>query len=156
MANRYPDTNPSSGDEDHDFLGKLLQVANAGPSGGGGGLTDTQLRATPVPVSNTPLTNFGAGEYETVAAGSTAQVLGATGAAGDYIAGLLVIPATVGCGVVTLLDGATSIPVFVGGGTTALPSCIPFFIPLGMISASGAWKVTTGANVSVIGVGNFT
>lgn len=96
------------------------------------------------------------GEYETVAAGQTAQPLGATGAVGDHIVGLLVIPAVVACGLVTLLDGATSIPVFVGGGTTALPSCIPFFIPLGLKSLNGAWKVTTGANVSVIAIGDFT
>lgn len=107
-----------------------------------------------VPVALPP--DFSAGEYETVAAGQTAQVIGTTtGGVGDYIAGLLVIPAVVACGAVTLLDGATSIPVFVGGGTTALPSCIPFFIPLGMKSVSGAWKVTTGANVSVIAIGNF-
>lgn len=110
---------------------------------------------TPVTVSNTPLTNFGAGEYETVAASQTAQALGATGATGDYLQGLLVIPATTSPGVVTLLDNATSIPVFVGGATS-VSNLVPFFIPLGMISVSGAWKVTTGANVSVIGIGNFT
>ena len=110
---------------------------------------------TVIPVSNTPLTNFGAGEYETVAASQTAQVLGATGATGDYISGLLVIPATTSPGLVTLLDNATSIPVFVGGATS-VSNLVPFFISLGMISVSGAWKVTTGANVSVIGIGNFT
>lgn len=95
-------------------------------------------------------------EFETVAAGQTAQVLGATGAAGDFIAGVLVVPAVVACGVVTLLDGATSIPLFVGGGTTALADAKPFFIELGMRSVSGAWKITTGANVSVIAIGDFT
>jgi len=108
-----------------------------------------------VPVSNTPLTNFGAGEYETVAASQTAQVLGATGAVGDFLAGLLVIPATTSPGNVILLDNATSITVF-AGGATSVSNLVPFFIPLGMISVSGAWKVTTGANVSVIGIGNFT
>lgn len=100
--------------------------------------------------------DFSSGEYETVAASQTAQVLGSSGAAGDYVAGLLVIPAVVACGAVTLLDNATPISVFVGGGTTALPSCIPFFIPLGIKSVSGPWKVTTGANVSVVAVGNFS
>ena len=95
------------------------------------------------------------GDYETVAAGVTAQALGATGEKGDYIFGLLIIPAVAACGIVTLLDGATSIPVFVGGGTTALPSCIPFFVPLGLRSQSGAWQITTGADVSVIAIGNF-
>ncbi len=108
-----------------------------------------------VPISNTPLTNFGAGEYETVAASQTAQALGATGATGDYISGILVIPATTTPGVVTLLDNATSIPVFVGGASS-VSNLVPFFIPLGMISVSGAWKITTGANVSCIGIGNFT
>lgn len=94
--------------------------------------------------------------YETVAASQTAQVMGATGAIGDYIDSILVIPALVACGVVTLLDGATSIPVFVGGGTTALADAKPFLIPLKLTSVVGAWKITTGASVSCIGIGVFT
>jgi hypothetical protein len=96
-----------------------------------------------------------AGEYETVAASQTAQTLGPTGATGDYIAGILVIPATTSPGVVTLLDNATSIPLFVGGASS-VSNLIPFYIPLGMKSVSGAFKITTGANVSCIGIGNFT
>jgi hypothetical protein len=98
---------------------------------------------------------FGAGEYETVAATATAQVLGATGAAGDYISGVLVIPATTSPGNVLLLDSATSITVFTGGASS-VSNLVPFFIPLGMVSVSGAWKITTGSNVSCIGIGNFT
>lgn len=94
-------------------------------------------------------------EYETVAASQTAQVLGTTGGTGDYIKGLLVIPATTSPGNVLLLDNATSITVFTGGATS-VSNLTPFFIPLGMKSVSGAWKVTTGSNVSVIGIGNFT
>lgn len=93
--------------------------------------------------------------YETVAASQTAQVLGATGATGDYLSGLLVIPATTSPGNVLLLDNAISITVFAGGASSVL-SLIPFFIPIGAKSVSGAWKVTTGANVSVVGVGQFT
>lgn len=92
--------------------------------------------------------------YETVAASATAQVLGATGATGDYIQRLIIIPATTAPGVVTLLDNATSIPIWVGGTVGA--DLKPFTIEIGMKSASGAWKVTTGANVSAIGVGRFT
>lgn len=106
-------------------------------------------------ITNTPLTNFGAGEYETVAASQTAQALGAVGATGDYISGVLVVPATTSPGNVLLLDNATSITVF-AGGATSVSNLVPFFIPLGMISVSGAWKITTGANVSCIGIGNFT
>jgi hypothetical protein len=110
---------------------------------------------TVIPVANTPLTNFGAGEYETVAASQTAQTLGATGGTGDYISGVLVVPATTSPGNVLLLDNATSITVF-AGGASSVSNLVPFFIPLGMISVSGAWKITTGTNVSCIGIGNFT
>lgn len=137
------------------ILAQIASNTKSGAAGSGSGLTNAQLRASPVPVINTPLTNFGAGEYETVAASQTAQVLGASGAAGDYIAGLLVIPATTSPGNVLLLDNATSITVFTGG-SSSVSNLVPFFIPLSMISVSGAWKVTTGSNVSVIGIGNFT
>jgi hypothetical protein len=93
--------------------------------------------------------------YETVAASQTGQVLGGSGATGDYIDGVLVIPATTSPGNVILIDNATSITIFTGGATS-VTNLVPFYIPLGMISASGAWKLTTGANVSAIGIGNFT
>lgn len=96
------------------------------------------------------------GDYETVAASQTAQVMGGSGAVGDYLAGVLIIPATTAAGAVSILDGSTSISIFAGGGTTALTTLIPFFVPLGMVSASGPWKITTGANVSAIGIGNFS
>lgn len=95
-------------------------------------------------------------DYETVAAGQTAQVLGPTGSIGDYIEGLLIVPAVVACGAVTLLDGATSITLFVGGGTTALVDAKPFYVKLGMRSVEGPWKLTTGASVSCIAMGDFT
>lgn len=97
----------------------------------------------------------GAQQYETVAASQTAQVLGASGAAGDFLTGLLVIPATTSPGNVLLLDNATSITVFTGGATS-VSDLRPFFIPIGVLSVSGAWKVTTGTNVSVIAVGKFS
>lgn len=138
---------------------KIVQVGASGlPTGAATAAkqdTGNTSLAT-IATQTAPIVNFGAGEYETVAASQTAQVLGATGAAGDYIAGILVIPAVVACGLVTLLDGATSIPVFVGGGTTALPSCIPFFIPLGVKAVGAGWSITTGASVSCIASGNFT
>ena len=100
-------------------------------------------------------TQFLSGEYETVAASQTGQAIGATGAAGDYMAGILVVPATTSPGNVLLLDDATSITVFTGG-TSSVSNLVPFYIPLNMVSASGAWSITTGANVSCIAVGNFT
>lgn len=95
-------------------------------------------------------------EYETVAASQTNQTLGATGAAGDYLSALLVIPATTAAGQVQIKDGSgTAITVFTGG-TGSVTSLVPFTIALGLVSTSGAWQVTTGANVSAIGIGNFT
>lgn len=94
--------------------------------------------------------------YETVAAGQTAQVLGTNGAVGDFISGILITPATAAGGVVTLIDGSTSIPIYVGGGTTALPSLVPVYVPLNIFSVSGPWKITTGANITCVAMGSFT
>lgn len=99
--------------------------------------------------------NLSGGEYETVAASQTAQVLGGSGALGDYLHGILVVPATLSPGNIIILDDATSITVFTGGASS-ITELRPFFIPLGMVSVSGAWKVTTGANVSCIAIGNFS
>ena len=87
-------------------------------------------------------------EFETVAASQTDQVIGATGAVGDFLAGIHVVPATTSPGVVQIKDGGGSaITVFTGGTVSDLK---PFFIKLGFKSASGAWKVTTGLNVSCV------
>jgi hypothetical protein len=95
-------------------------------------------------------------QYETIAAGQTAQVLGTAGAKGDFIAGILIIPALAAAGLVTLLDGATSIPIYVGGAVTALPNLMPVYVRLNLFSANGAWSVTTGASVSCIAMGSFS
>lgn len=156
-------------------------VAVSGP------LTDAQLRASAVPVSaaslplptgaataelqttgNTALAAIrsavegvqtvavAGAEYETVSASQTDQALGATGATGDRIDGLTVIPATTSPGAVSIKDGSnTAITVFTGGASS-VGSLVPFFVPLGLTSTSGAWQITTGANVSVIASGNFT
>lgn len=109
---------------------------------------------TSIPVAATTVDPYS--QYETVAASATTQAMGATGATGDYLAGVLVFPGTAVCGVVTIFDNATQIGQFAGGGTTALPSLVPFMIPVGLFSVSGAWKITTGANVTAVGIGKFT
>lgn len=97
-----------------------------------------------------------AGEYETIAASATDQALGITGASGDYLKGLLVVPGTTSPGAVSIKDGGGSaITVFTGGGSS-VSDLTPFLVPLGLYSTSGAWQVTTGANVTAIGIGNFT
>lgn len=107
-------------------------------------------------MTNAPITiaDYYLTDYATVAASATAQVLGATGAVGDYIEGILVTPATTSPGNVLLLDGATSITVFVGGATS-VADLKPFYVRLGIKSKVGAWKITTGANVSCIASGKF-
>ena len=47
-----------------------------------------------------PYLDLGNGEYETVAAGSSDQVMGPTGGVGDCLAGVLIIPATTSPGAV--------------------------------------------------------
>lgn len=93
--------------------------------------------------------------YETVAADQTAQVLGATGAKGDYVSHVVITPASTDAGAVTLIDDATSITLF-AGGTGSVGDLRPFSVPLDMVSASGAWKVTTGGDVSCVVVGMFS
>ena len=94
-------------------------------------------------------------QYETIAAGQTAQVLGTVGATGDDVDGLLVIPATTSPGQVLLLDNASSITVFVGG-PSSVSDLRPFHVPLHIRSVNGPWKVTTGADVSVVAMGKFS
>lgn len=150
-------------------------VSIAGTVAVSGPLTDAQLRATAVPVSaaSLPLPSGAATaakqdeataainalrgpDYETVAAGQTAQPLGATGAAGDLLTGLLIVPASTSPGAVSIADGAGGAITVFAGGATSVATLHPFFVPLGAVSATGGWSVTTGANVSVIAVGNFT
>jgi hypothetical protein len=95
------------------------------------------------------------GEFETVAASQTAQTIGATGAAGDYLAGVMCFPQTTTPGVVTILDNASQWGSF-PGGASSVSNLVPFFIPVGCSSVSGAWKVTTGANIHCVAMGNFT
>ncbi len=115
----------------------------------------TKVAGVDTTASGLPVKNASAMGYETVAAAQTAQVLGGSGAIGDWLDSVLIIPATTSPGVVTVLDNATSIPIFVGGALS-VTSLNPFSAKIGANSASGAWKITTGANVSVVAFGNFT
>lgn len=134
-----------------------LISSQTGITGGAGAVGAACPRVTLATDDQTAanLNNALKGEYETVAASQTAQVLGATGAAGDYLAGVLIVPATTSPGNVIILDSATSITIF-AGGASSVSNLVPFMVPLGMTSVSGAWKITTGTNVSCIGIGNFT
>lgn len=95
--------------------------------------------------------------YEHVAASQTAQVLGATGANGDYLHRLICTVTTSATGNVVIVDGSgtgilthTVLPALAGTGVNV------YNIEVNAVSADGAWKVTTGAGVEVMAVGIFS
>lgn len=92
-------------------------------------------------------------EYETVAASQTAQVLGATGATGDFLSHVILQPTATNAGTTTILDNATVIFTFTTGTLTDLS---PKTIPINAFSVSGAWKITTGASITATAFGDFT
>jgi hypothetical protein len=130
-------------------------VGQAGVAGGAGAVGATVQRVTFC--SDSPgVANATAGEYETVAASQTTQTLGATGATGDYLEAVLIVPASTAPGAVAIKDGSNGAITIFAGGTGSITDLAPIYVPLGLISTSGAWQVTTGINESAIGIGNFT
>lgn len=95
-------------------------------------------------------------KYKAIAASASAAVIGATGATGDYLSHVLVIPATTSPGAVSITDGTGSAITIFAGGASSVASLVPFAVPVGAVSTTGAWKATTGTNVSIIGFGNLT
>ena len=96
-------------------------------------------------------------QYEHVAASQTAQVLGGTGAIGDYIHRLICTVTTAATGNVVLVDGTgvgilthTVLPALAGTGINV------YNIEVNARSTTGAWKITTGAGVEVMAVGIFS
>lgn len=140
-----------------------LPVVNVGGgSGGDATLAEQQAQTlvledirTAATDANPVLVDIGQDNYETVAASQTSQICGGVGSTGDYLAGLLVVPATTSPGGVSIGDGSTSIVVFTGGASS-VSNLVPFFVPLGIKSTASGWTVTTGANVSAVAVGQFT
>ena len=88
---------------------------------------------------------------EHVAASQTAQVLGTTGATGDYLHRLVITVSATATSTVSLLDNTTS-HVLVAANT----AIGVYSIEINTFSKNGAWKVTTGAGAEVIAMGNFT
>lgn len=95
--------------------------------------------------------------FETVAASQSTQAMGVTGAAGDILAGVLITPTAPNPGAVSIKDGTSgsAITIF-AGGVTSVQDLKPFYVSLGVKSSNGFWQITTGANVTAIGFGNFT
>ncbi len=91
--------------------------------------------------------------YETVAAGQTDQVMGRVGARGDVLSHIIIQPATTGAATSTVKDGSTVIFTFTGG---TLADLSPIVVPFNLQSTSGAWTLTTGANVAILAIGDFS
>lgn len=103
-----------------------------------------------------------AGDYVPIAASQTAAIIQkSTAAQYDYLAGVLIVPASTSPGAVSIIDGSGGTPrkIF-EGGSSSVSNLVPFFVPLGIVAASASatvgWHITTGANVSVICVGDFS
>ena len=92
-------------------------------------------------------------QYEHVPVSQTAQVLGGTGATGDYLHRLICTVSTAATGNVIILDGAFSHTILPASPGTGINS---YNIEVNAISRSGPWRITTGAGVEVLAVGIFS
>lgn len=95
-------------------------------------------------------------DYEAVAASQTDQVCGVTGAAGDFLHSLVIVPATTSPGNVLIEDGTNSAITVFTGGASSVGDLTPIVLEFNIRSTSGAWEITTGANVSALCIGRFT
>lgn len=97
-----------------------------------------------------------AGEYEDVAASVTNQQLGGSGTQkGQHLSHLIIFPANTSPGAVTLKDGASEKVVF-PGGVDSVSNLIPFVVFFAIDGQGDGFFITTGANVSVRAVGDFS
>lgn len=112
-------------------------------------------------------------DYERVEQGQTDQALGTTGVSGDVLENLLIIAERTGYGgpcPTSYPIASTSYPIGTvyikdGSGSSIKIKEADYYnvnsgtrvqsVKVGARSTSGGWKVSTGCNVSVIGVGRF-
>lgn len=90
--------------------------------------------------------------YHKIAASET-KSLGPGGRVGDYLSHIIINPATVTPGSVTIYDGAELFDTYSVG---TLTNTAPLAVPIGMRSKHGGWRVTCGASVSAVATGTFT
>ena len=112
------------------------------------------MPAIPAGVNN--IGHVGGTDYEAVAASSTNQIMGATGALGDFLSHITVVPTSVNPGVVQIKDGGNAAITVFAGGTGSITTLHPFTIMIGAKTTNGTWQITTGANLSCIVFGDFT
>jgi hypothetical protein len=131
-------------------IGTVNVTATQAPSNG----QATKANSTPV----VPATDwvYNTGYYVTAAAGATTTLQSSAGAVGDYLDHIVIFPGTTAAGSVAVIDNATTLVTWPGGGTTALLTLTPFTIFVGAVSRSGAWKLTLSTNVTALAVGRFS
>jgi hypothetical protein len=106
-----------------------------------------------------PIGVFASGrEYEFVAASDAGQAIGATGAVGDTLDALIIVPLTMSPGIVQIRDGtAGTWRTIFAGGAGSITSLQSWEAGLSLKSlAAGGWFVKTGADVQVFVPGDFT
>lgn len=93
--------------------------------------------------------------YATAAAGGTRDL--GTGAVGDVLRTIVLVPATTAPGAVSIKDGGdAAIEVYHGGTVSAELQPIKIdFGAHGITSRTGKWQLVMGANVSAVASGNF-
>jgi len=160
-------------------LGKAIDTAVGATDTGVGTLAkrvDTLATITPAAADWAPIqvdsqgaqwvrlvdTQVETGKYEAFPnTASTTTMLGATGAVGDFLSTVTIVPETLNPGSISIKDGnGTAIVIFVGG-TGSVLSLVPFTINLGYTAVnatSPGWQIVTGSGGNVHGVcgGNFT
>jgi hypothetical protein len=135
-----PDATLGEGDgsDQHNPAGAIPVYVVAG----GGGVPPAGVRAL---------------RYQAMAASVADTKLGPTGAIGDILNFLLVVPLSTAPGQITIKDGSGgAAQVVFQGGVGSVNSLVPFVLPLDAPSITGPWFVTTGANVRVYASGSFT
>lgn len=129
-------------------------TADTPVANGSGGTIAGYLRAMKdAATSTTPSPVIMSVPYQAVAVSQTSKVLGATGAAGDTLSGIVIQPTGTTVGSVIVYDGATAVYTYPGGTVDA--SLRPIIVGMGMTCAT-AWKITTPANATVLALGKFT
>lgn len=103
-----------------------------------------------------PINAVAAGDFP-VAASQTTATLGATGAKGDFLSHILIVPTTTSPGAVSYQDGSGTARTIFNGGAGSVVTLAPIGpVFIGLQSTTTGWKVTTGANVAIIAYGSFT
>ena len=95
-------------------------------------------------------------QYEVVSTSASDQIMGATGAVGDYLKRVIVSVSTSGA------NGTCSIKDGNGSAIPLVPASSPigvYVIDLGITCTAATtpgWKITTGSAATAVGIGRFT